>query len=355
MKQGNVSIFVPHLGCSNQCSFCNQRSISGQQTAPGGREAAMICEQALQQGKADDMEIAFFGGSFTAIPQSYMLELLHAVQPYIACGRFRGIRISTRPDAITEEILQQLLSCHVTAIELGVQSMDDEVLRQNRRGHTAADVQRAVALIRRYPFELGLQFMPGLCGDTPERMRYTAEAIINLQPNTVRIYPTLVLEGTELAQWYRNGTYKPLSLDAAVDLCADFLLLFESKGIRVIRMGLHASETMEAQLLAGPYHPAFRQLCESRILYRKALSLLQRTGKDKEKAYHLFCSTQSLSAMNGQNRENVENLKKQGWDVRIKPDVTLQGRDLSLREYKKKPQRRDNEYHAVKNLADSGL
>lgn len=339
MKHANISIFIPHVGCPNQCSFCNQRSISGKQKAPSGEEAAEICRKALDHSPKG-AEIAFFGGSFTAIPRDYMLELLAAVQPYIGEGKFGGIRISTRPDAISVEILELLLTYHVTSIELGVQSMNDEVLQMNRRGHTAQDVENAVALIRRYPIELGLQFMPGLLGDTEERIFDTAQKIAGFKPDTVRIYPTLVLEGTELAQRYRCGEYEPLTLERAVSVSARCMELFEEQGIRVIRVGLHAEESMEAQQIAGPYHPAFRELCENSIFYEKALSAL--AGKDKTKAYHLFTAASSLSKMIGQKGSNLQKLREQGWNIKIKADKNLSGRQIVIKEFTKEGQNKCN-------------
>lgn len=339
MKHANISIFVPHVGCPNQCSFCNQRSISGQQKAPSGAEAAAICEEALRHSPKD-AEIAFFGGSFTAIPRAYMLELLTAVQPYIGAGKFRGIRISTRPDAVSEDILQLLEQYHVTSIELGVQSMNDEILQKNLRGHTAVDVENAVLLIRQHSFELGLQFMPGLFGDTTESIFSTAKAIVDLKPDTVRIYPTLVLEGTKLAELYRSGEYEPLGLQEAVELSADCMELFERQNIRVIRVGLHAAETMEAQLLAGPYHPAFRELCESHLFYKKALSEL--AGNDKSKAYHLFAATSALSKMIGQKGSNLRKLQEQGWNIKVKADSKLCGRDIIIKEFIREGQKQCN-------------
>ncbi len=333
-KHANISIFIPHAGCPNQCSFCNQRHISGQQTPPTAEDAAKICQEALSQGKDfSSGEIAFFGGSFTAIDRTYMKALLQAVQPYVGAGKFSGIRISTRPDAIDREVLELLLEHRVTSIELGVQSMDDEILRLNRRGHTAAHVEEAVALIRNYPFELGLQFMPGLLGDTPESIRRTAVAIADLQPDTVRIYPTLVLENTELARLWKAGEYEPLSLDQAVKLSAECIRLFEERGIRIIRAGLHASETMEAQLLAGPYHPAFRELCESRLYYENALSVLK--GKDKSKQYHLYTAPEALSKTIGQQGENLRKLREQGYNIKIKPLAGLANRQLTVTEFLK--------------------
>jgi len=330
MKHANVAIFVPHAGCPNQCSFCNQHSISGWQQAPSPADAAAVCDNALKQGiAAESVEIAFFGGSFTAIPKEQMCSLLKAVQPFIGEGKFSGIRISTRPDAIDEEILCILKEHHVTAIELGVQSMDDDVLQENRRGHTSAHVREAVKRIRQHDFELGLQFMPGLAGDSIETMWKTALAIADLQPDTVRIYPTLVLEHTNLAERYRQGSYEPLSLGQAVELCADFIELFERQNIVVIRVGLHAQDSMEAQLLAGPYHPAFREMCESRIYLKKAISLLE--GKDKSKKYHLLVQPDGLSKLIGQGGENRRHMEEAGYNIKIKPLPGLNDRQIILK------------------------
>ncbi len=353
MKQANISIFVPHVGCPNQCSFCNQKHISGQEVPPTAEDAAKTCESALAQDKDhSNSEIAFFGGSFTAIEHGYMCSLLKAVQPYIGSGKFKGIRVSTRPDAISRDILELLLAYHVTSIELGVQSMDNTVLKKNRRGHTAEQVREAVALIRSYPFELGLQFMPGLYADTAETMEYTAEEIIKLHPDTVRIYPTLVLANTELAELYRRGKYKPLTVDEAVNFSARWITEFEDKGIRVIRVGLHASTGMEKQLIAGPYHQAFRELCESRIFYDKALALLK--DLDKNKKYHLLCPKNAISKVSGQGGENLKKLRQLGYDVKVKPLDSLIGRELTIEEFIKR-KGKDVDSSAAEKFTDTGI
>ncbi len=354
MKHANVAIFVPHVGCPNQCSFCNQRTISGSQEAPTPAQVTEICAQALTQlkGQAEKAQIAFFGGSFTAIPRDYMESLLRAAQPFLGEGRFSGIRLSTRPDAIDEERLRLLLRYGVTSIELGVQSMDDAVLLKNRRGHTAQDVRDAVACIRQYPqIELGLQMMLGLAGDTVASMEHTARCIAQLHPDTVRIYPTLVLHGTELAQWYQEGRYQPLMLDDAAQLSARFIELFEREKIRVIRVGLHASTFMEGELLAGPYHPAFRELCESKIFFRLAQELLY--GMPKDKRYHLLVAPNAVSKMVGQSRENLCRLKEEGYDVQVKPMQGLIGRAILCEavEDREKGVMQD----AVKDVADPGV
>lgn len=218
MKHSNIAFFVPHVGCPHTCSFCNQRSISGTTVLPTARDIEKGCRQALTEiTDREHTEIAFFGGSFTAIPRDYMLSLLKAAEPFCQEGMFSGIRISTRPDCISREMLELLREHHVTAIELGVQSLNDCVLALNERGHTAADVANAVPLIKAYGFSLGLQMMTGLYGDSKESTYRTAEKIIAYRPDTVRIYPTVVIKGTKLCEWYESGVYLPPTLAESVD------------------------------------------------------------------------------------------------------------------------------------------
>ncbi|MCI8497730.1 MAG: radical SAM protein, partial [Clostridiales bacterium] len=207
MKSANVSVFVPHEGCPNQCSFCNQRRISGTVKAPSPQDVERIAKEGLRTlgVRAIDAQLAFFGGSFTAVPRDYMVSLLKAAAPFIGHDGFSGIRISTRPDAVDGETLNILQEYHVDAVELGAQSMDDRVLHLNARGHTAADVEQASRLIRENGFSLGLQMMTGLPGDSDKGAWETARRLASLQPDTMRIYPTLVLEGTPLAEWWREG------------------------------------------------------------------------------------------------------------------------------------------------------
>ena len=277
MSHANVSVFVPHIGCPHQCSFCNQRSISGQQSAPTPAQVRAVCEQTLRERRTqlEDTQLAFFGGSFTAIERGYMVSLLEAVQPYLGAGGFSGIRISTRPDAIGEEILELLKRYGVNAIELGIQSMKDRVLAANHRGHTAQDTVRAARLIRQAGIEFGAQMMTGLYQSSVQDDRETAQEIADLHPATVRIYPTIVLTGTQLAEQFDRGDYLPPSLEESTALCAELLLFFERQGIRVIRLGLHAQESLQQGMVAGPYHPAFRELCEARLYRENALEQMQ--------------------------------------------------------------------------------
>ena len=282
-------------------------------------------ETALNSLKENSInsEIAFFGGSFTAIDRGYMLSLLEAASPYI--GSFKGIRISTRPDCIDDEILSLLRGYHVTSIELGAQSMSDTVLSANERGHTAADVENASRLIRSYGFELGLQMMTGLYKSSDELDLYTAKSFIGLRCDTVRIYPTIVMRGTRLGELYRAGLYKPQELEAAVRLCADLITLFESEGIRVIRVGLHDTDSLKRDMLSGPYHPSFRELCESRIMLNKAIAMLSGIGKREAS---LRVSPKSRSKMTGNKKSNIAALRELGFDIKIIEDDTVPDMDI---------------------------
>jgi len=237
----NISIFVPHFGCPNMCSFCNQRHIAGSFSAPDKQtiEAAVKTAVSSKNFDSKTTEIAFFGGSFTAIDREYMVKLLSFAYPFVQNGTVKGIRISTRPDAIDTDVLNVLKKYGVTAIELGAQSMQDDVLVKNNRGHTVDDVINASTLIKKMGFELGLQMMTGLYGSSNQLDIETAKKIIELTPDTVRIYPTIVLENTDLGELYKKGEYLPQTLDDAVSLTVELLNLFRKSNIKVIRTGLH--------------------------------------------------------------------------------------------------------------------
>lgn len=247
-----------------------------------------------------------------------MKTLLDATVPYI--DRFKGIRISTRPDCIDDEILDLLKAYHVTTVELGAQSMDDAVLLANDRGHTAEDVRRACELIKSYGFDLGLQMMTGLYQSTPDSDLQTAREFIALQPSCVRIYPTIVMKGTRLGDLYEQGLYQPQTLEEAVALCARLIRLFEENGVRVIRVGLHDSESLKENRLAGPYHPAFRELCESRIMLDQAIILLKNKVPG---SYTLRVHPRSRSKMTGNKKSNLLALKEMGYEIQITEDDRL--------------------------------
>jgi len=306
MKHSNISIFIPHVGCPHMCSFCDQRTISGAQHLPDGNEVREICRRALGEVKSpENTEIAFFGGSFTAIPRDYMLELLGAASEFVGEGRFSGIRCSTRPDCIDSEVLGILKHYGVTAIELGAQSMSDEVLSANERGHSSDDVRSACGLIRDGGFELGLQMMTGLYGSAPDTDRATAAEIAALHPDTVRIYPVVVLKGTKLAELYERGEYVLTPFDDMVELCAELMGMFIREGIRVIKCGLHASEFVEQDMVAGYYHPAFRELCEMYIYRAETEKLLKSEYIVSGKAV-IEVNSRCISKAVGQKKANTE-------------------------------------------------
>ncbi len=316
-KHANLSIFVPHIGCPHKCTFCNQNTITGQTFIPRAKDVKEICEKAIADGvDMKNTEIAFFGGSFTAIPRSYMIELLEPAKKYVDMG-FRGIRLSTRPDAINEEILSILGSYGVTTIELGAQSMFDDVLELNERGHTALDVVNASHLIKSYSFNLGLQMMLGLYGSTPEKDYETALRIADLEPKEVRIYPTVVLKDTKLGEFYTEGKYKTYDLSEAVELSAKLLDLFEDRGINVIKLGLHSSTDVESSMLGGIYHPAFRELCEG-VRARNTMERLMGNGT----SYTFTVRPDYLSKALGHKKSNIEYFHSKGIDVTIKADPT---------------------------------
>lgn len=328
MKHANISLFVPHQGCPHQCSFCNQKTISGSVKELTPVEVRETLLKAIKDGiNPENTEIAFFGGSFTAIKREYMISLLEVTKSFIENKNFCGIRISTRPDAIDGEILDILKKYRVTSIELGAQSTDDKVLLLNHRGHTRDDIIKASKLIKEKGFSLGLQMMTGLLGDTPEKSLKTAEDIIKLKPDTVRIYPTIVLEGTSLGELYKKGEYYPQSVDEATELCATLLKRFHDEDITVIRLGLHSGGNVEEGYLAGPYHPAFGELCESKIYLEKAKQLLLEKypvdnknicSLTERKPTILYVNDREISKMTGQKSFNKIALKRDGWDVSVK-------------------------------------
>lgn len=315
----NISIFVPHMGCPHKCSFCDQNAITGQKDIPRAADVIATVEKGLAYIKdSKTTEIAFFGGSFTAIERSYMTELLSAAYPFVKEKRVKGIRLSTRPDAIDERMLEFLKGYGVCAVELGAQSMDDEVLLANLRGHTSEQVKSASKLIKQSGLELGLQMMTGLYKSDLQSDLLTAQKIADLNPETVRIYPAITLEHTLLSRLYKSGEYSPPSLEETVDLCAQLLEFFEGGGIKVIKLGLHSSKDVEGSYVAGPYHPAFRELCEGRIYLKAAKEAIKNTGEQKGR-FTLFVNPAEISKMIGQSKKNITELENIGCICKIKP------------------------------------
>ena len=329
MAHSNISIFVPHAGCPYRCSFCDQNTISGENELPHGEDVRRICRQAMAEIKnLKDTEIAFFGGSFTAIDREYMTELLEAAHPFVGEGGFKGIRLSTRPDCINEEILRLLKSYGVTAIELGAQSLDDKVLAANDRGHSAEDVFNSSRLIREWGFELGLQLMVGLYGSCEEIELDNMSKVLDIRPDTVRIYPVVILKRTRLAGLLGSGKYRPMPFEKVVKLCSKMLCEFEQAGIRVIKCGLHASEFVEQDMVGGYYHPAFRELCESE-LYRESISnalLAEGIPLYPGGNINVVCAVAKgcVSRAVGHKRSNADYFRQHGVNIKFIADDAVQ-------------------------------
>lgn len=305
-----IPIFVPHYGCPHDCVFCNQKRITGLSTNVKPIDVEKIIEDHLATFKPGaTTEVAFYGGSFTAIDMEVQKELLSIPYRYKIEGKINGIRLSTRPDAIDENILENLKHHLVDTIELGVQSLDDSVLYESGRGHTASDVYRAVDLIKEYGFNLGLQMMVGLPGDNYEKAIFTCKEFIKLSPYCVRIYPTLVIKETYLEKQFLHGRYSPISFNDAVDICSILLMLFQINNIDVIRVGLQPTENIQLgkDVIAGPFHPAFRQIVESNIF--KILFKYYIESKDinmNNKELIIEVNSKNVSVVAGQKSENVK-------------------------------------------------
>lgn len=333
-----IPIFVPHKGCPNDCIFCSQKKISGQIEEMTTKKIPQIIQTHLStMGPNDEIEIAFYGGSFTAIDQSIQESFLAEAFRYMSDGRISQIRVSTRPDIINEENLRMLWKYGVRTIELGVQSLDDRVLRESCRGHNASCVVQASALIKHMGFILGIQTMTGLPGDTNKTCLETAEKVILISPDIVRIYPVLVIKGTELERQYHSGLYKPQNLEEAVALCAQLLEMYESNLIKVIRIGLQATEQIRegsgSDVVAGPVHPAFRQLVESRLMLIRIEADIKKQGLNGAACLTIHTGSSNISNVVGQNRSNIRYLKERYaiGHIKVLPQVEL-SRELILSE-----------------------
>ena len=261
-----IPIFVPHEGCPNDCAFCNQRAISSKSFAPSVKEVHSTVEEYLESSGGKAAQIAFFGGSFTGIPVEKQNEYLEAAKKYVENGSVVSIRISTRPDYIDDDTVKRLISYGVKNIELGAQSMDENVLLASKRGHSASDVCRAAEIILKNNAVLGLQMMTGLPESSIEKSIKTAKEFIRLGAKETRIYPTIVLKGTLLEKMYNEGKYTPQSVDDAALECAHLVRLFTENGVTVLRIGLSDSVSLYKNHVAGPYHPSFGELVSSLVI-----------------------------------------------------------------------------------------
>ena len=331
-----IPIFLPNVGCPHQCAFCNQTAITGEKQKIisieklGSYINEFLNFKGLQRKR---VQIAFYGGNFLGLKGDYIRSLLHEASKFVNQGKVDSIRFSTRPDTIDNERLDILKEFPVATIELGVQSMDDNVLAMSRRGHTSFDTKRAVCLLKKRDYEIGLQMMVGLPGDDEAGALASGYRIADLYPNFVRIYPTLVLDKSPLAGWYRKGRYTPLSLQQCITLVKRLYLLFREKGINVIRMGLQASESLSkgSTILAGPYHPAFGDLVYSEIFLDKAVSILE-SKKDLHDMISIRVNPKNISKMRGLKNRNIEILKTKFHIKLLKviPDLNLAENALLL-------------------------
>lgn len=327
MSHSNISIFIPHNGCKNRCSFCNQVYITGQNSMPTEFDIDSAVETALKSKRYDKQngQIAFFGGSFTAIDRELMIKYLKCGYKHILNGNAESIRISTRPDAINQEILNILRQYGVKSIELGAQSMCNDVLTANLRGHTAEDVFNSSKLIKDNNFELGLQMMMGLYKSNEQKDLYTANEFIKINPDTVRIYPTVVLKNTLLESLFKLKEYVPLDVDNAAKNGAKLLKLFYDNNINVIRFGLHSID--KDSFVSGAFHSAMSELAQGYI-YRNII---------KEKIYNkgfytIFVNDKDLSKAIGQKKSNIEYFKKKHIFLNILADEKIEKYKIKIKE-----------------------
>jgi histone acetyltransferase (RNA polymerase elongator complex component) len=323
-----IPIFIPHAGCPHQCIFCNQNIIASASSESSDASHANTIARFLtyKRPSRSHVEISFFGGNFLGLPKKRALHLLNEAMAFVNSGQVHSIRFSTRPDTIDEKRLDRIAPYPVSTIELGVQSMDDQVLNMSGRGHTADVTVHAVGLLRKKGFTIGIQMMTGLPGDSLSGSIETAQRIIALKPDFVRIYPTLVLEGSPLALLYKKGQYTPLSLEECVDQLKALYLLFQSSHTPVIRMGLQASQELadKSVVLAGPYHPALGHWVMSSIMLDHAIAALELAPPSTDAAT-LIVHPKSLSRIQGLKKQNLEILKCRFnlQSVMIQTDPTL--------------------------------
>ncbi len=322
-----IPIFIPFQGCPQHCLFCNQVSISGKEVEQED-EGALVHETITEwlnfSKKHQEVQVAFYGGSFTCLPEKRQQGLLDAVQAFLQSGRVDSIRLSTRPDCMDGDVCDFLLAHGVKTVELGVQSLDDDVLNAAGRGHGSDDSLHAMRLLKDKGILLGVQLMPGLPRENTLSFLETIRRVIECRPDFVRLYPTLVIRGSGLAGEYEKGRYKPISMNRAVALCCLAKERFDKAGVQIIRMGLQASRTLEEQLLAGPYHPAFGEFVTARHWLKRVRSLFASCSAEQKITIRI--SNRDVSALVGPKRLNKRRLQALGLDCRLKiiTDTTVE-------------------------------
>ena len=324
-----IPVFLPNIGCPHQCAFCNQSAITSiKRKMPSPEKLHKIVNNFLKyKGKDRDLvQIAFFGGNFLGLKAAHIESLLHEAGKFVTAGSVDSLRFSTRPDTINNETLDILTPFPVSTVELGVQSMDDHVLAMSKRGHTSADTKNAVRLLKERNYEIGLQMMVGLPGDDGSKAQLTGRRLADMSPDFVRIYPTVVLAGSLLAKWYQNGKYAPMPLEQCITLVKNLYLLFRENDVKVIRMGLQASEDLEkgSEILAGPYHSAFGHLVFSRVFLDMATAILN-SEKYAQGEIIIKVHPRSISKMRGLKNRNIETLKRKFniQSIKVIPEPSL--------------------------------
>ena len=331
-----IPIFLPHAGCPHQCVFCNQTSITGiGRDKVSSEKVERQIHGFLKYNKNNrrPVKVAFYGGNFLGLEEEYIKHLLNVSAKFVKNKDIDTIRFSTRPDTIDHDRLEIIKNYPVSTIELGVQSMDDRVLNMAKRGHTAFDTHRAVTLLKKLNYDIGLQMMVGLPGEDEASSLSTAYRIGELEPDFVRIYPTIVLKNSLLAGWYEYGKYRPWSLERSISHVKTLYLFFKKKNIPVIRMGLQAAEDLDsgAAVLAGPYHPAFGHMVHSKIFLDMATAIMEAEKVTRE-TVALKVHPRSVSKMRGMKNSNVETLKRrfQLQSLKIVPNPSLAKDSLSI-------------------------
>jgi histone acetyltransferase (RNA polymerase elongator complex component) len=331
MKKVTVPFFISHQGCTHTCVFCDQRTISGFSGDMPTAEEILSKITAWQRTAGErPLEVAFFGGTFTALPVTVQDQLLEPLQDLLSSGAIKSVRLSTRPDCIDVATVKRLARQGVTTIELGVQSMDDGVLERSARGHCSADSETAIRCIRDNGLSVGAQLMPGLPGDTAAKSFNSLKRVIAAGADFLRIYPVIVLRGTELARSFQAGDYVPLSVEEGVQLCK--ILLHESMlaAVPVIRIGLQADEGLNnTTVLGGCWHPSLGRLTRSELYFDLLCTLL--SGLPAGLPCTIHCHPSRVSEVNGQGRINLERLGTQVESAKVVSDETVKKEELVVK------------------------
>ena len=313
-----IPIFLPQAGCPHQCVFCNQRAITGVRKAYPTLSALaenITTFLTYNHRHNPDIQLSFYGGNFLGLSDTYLIQLLDLAQSFVDKKQINSIRFSTRPDTVTEKQLQLIKNYTIKTVELGVQSMDDKVLQCSQRGHTSAVSRKATALLKSSGYTIGHQLMPGLPGENDQSFIQTVKHVIDMHPDFVRLYPTVVLKGSLLANWYKSGRYHPMTLENAVTIVKNSVILFQENGIKVIRLGLHSQEHLKANIVAGPFHPSFGHMVYSEQMLDRMSQQIKASHSD---TISILANPKDMSLLTGIHKKNIAKLKTSFPEKRIK-------------------------------------